>query len=80
MIYKLKLDLVGKVFRSLIPDSQHQEIFDNILNGRRTSMAFQKAVLKCDHLTGEDISGIVENYEEEQNAKQAEAKLYAEDA
>jgi hypothetical protein len=78
MIYKLKLDLVGKVFRSLIPDAQHQEIFDNILNGRRTSMAFQKAVLKCDSLTGEDISGIVENYEEEQNTKNAESKLYAE--
>ena len=78
MIYKLKLDLLTKVIPSVIHDEQEQKLVMNILTGRRTNMGFQKACFKFDDITGQDISGMVEAYEDEQEAKKSEAEQYAE--
>lgn len=79
MIYKLKLDLLKKVLPFVIDGDENKTIVHNIINGKRTAMSFQKAVLKADHITGEDVSGMVEAYEVEQSAKKEEAALYAEE-
>ena len=80
MIYKLKLDLLKKVLPFVIDGDENKTIVHNIINGKRTAMSFQKAVLKADNITGEDVSGMVEAYEVEQAAKKEEASLYADEA
>ena len=80
MIYKLKLDLLKKVLPSFINDADHAYIVSNILNGKRTAISFQKAVLKADIITGENVSGMVEEYEANQEAKKEEASIYADEA
>ena len=80
MIYKLKLDLLKKVLPFVVDGDENKTIVHNIINGKRTAMSFQKAVLKADNITGEDVSGMVEAYEVEQAAKKEEASLYADEA
>ena len=77
MIYKLKLDLLKKVLPFVVDGDENKTIVHNIINGKRTAMSFQKAVLKADHITGENVSGMVEAYEEDQAAKKEEAETYA---
>ena len=78
MIYKLKLDILEKVIPSLITDPNEQKMAMTILTGRRSNMGFQKACFKFDAITGEDISGMVEAYEDSIEAKKAEAEEFAE--
>lgn len=80
MIYKLKLDLLKKVFPSVIENDEHLSVVHNIIHGKRTAMSFQKAVLKADFITGENVSGVVESYEEDQASKKEEAEIYADEA
>ena len=78
MIYKLKLEILEKVIPSLITDPNEQKMVMTILTGRRSNMGFQKACFKFDAITGEDISGMVEAYEDSIEAKKAEAEEFAE--
>jgi hypothetical protein len=80
MIYKLKLDLLKKVLPFVIEGDENKTIVNNIINGRRTHMSFQKAVLKCDAITGDNVSGMVEAYEEVQASKKEEAAYYSDEA
>lgn len=78
MIYKLKLDILEKVLPSVVTDPDQQKAVMSILKGKRSQMGFQKACFKFDAITGEDISGIVEAYEDAEEAKKAEAAQFAE--
>ena len=79
MLTKLKLDLLAKVLPHVITDENNASIVHNIINGKRTSMSFQKAVLQSDIISGENISGMVEEYEAAQEAKKQEAAFYSDE-
>ena len=79
MITKLKLELLAKVLPHVITDENNASIVHNIINGKRTSMSFQKAVLQSDVITGENLSGMVEDYEASQEAKKSEAAYYSDE-
>ena len=78
MIYKLKLEILEKVIPSLITAPNEQKMVMTILTGRRSNMGFQKACFKFDAITGEDISGMVEAYEDSIEAKKAAGEDFAE--
>tara|TARA_R100001530_G_scaffold116825_1_gene83930 strand:+ start:360 stop:596 length:237 start_codon:yes stop_codon:yes gene_type:complete len=73
MIYKLKLDILAKIIPAYVTDEAARTILMNIVTLRRSHMRFQKSLFKADTYTGDDISGMVEAYEEELEAKKAEA-------
>tara|TARA_R110002020_G_scaffold68915_1_gene179748 strand:+ start:649 stop:885 length:237 start_codon:yes stop_codon:yes gene_type:complete len=77
MIYKLKLDLLEKIIPSIVTDPEHQKMVMNIVSGRRSHMSFQKACINFDIITGDDISGMVEEYEDAQESKREEAEQFS---
>jgi hypothetical protein len=78
MIYKLRQDIMRKLVPHLVEDDTNRELLTNILNCRKSEMGFVHSCITASTITGEDITGLVMEYERNLKEKRQEAEQYGE--
>lgn len=77
MMYKVKLDVIEKMLPHYIQDEAILKIFMNIVTKRKGDTRFSSALFKADAHCGGGVAEIVENYEDDLDAKKAEAEKFS---
>ncbi len=67
-----------RLITHFIDDEGKREIANNILNCRKTDMGFVYSCIEASSITGEDIVGMVKEYDAEQKEKRDEAAKFSE--
>jgi hypothetical protein len=67
-----------KLVPHLVEDDTNRRLLENILNCRKSEMSFVHSCITASSITGEDITGLVMEYEQNIREKRQEAEKYGE--
>ena len=69
-LYQVKLTLISRILQDddVSIDGAVRDALIRFATKRKSAMGFVKAAMTLDSLTGHDVSGAVEQFEDEQNA------------